>query len=59
MRQIWNGDQLRKFWIEMLKGNKDKFEMCQKCLLPVYDCNDNIDLFSEKILARLSREEQT
>lgn len=52
---IWNSDKLRNFWIDMLKGKKNKYEMCQKCLLPVYDCNDNIDDFAEQILGRINR----
>lgn len=50
---IWNGEILRTFWKDMLTGNKNKYEMCAKCVLPVYDCNDNIDEYAEQILARL------
>ena len=52
-KEIWNGETLRTFWTEMLKGNKNKYEMCAKCVLPMYDCNDNIDEFAEVILERL------
>lgn len=52
--EIWNGELLRNFWIDMLKGDKNKYEMCSKCLLPMYDCNDNIDEFAEVILERLA-----
>ena len=38
----------------MLKGDKNKYEMCAKCVLPMYDCNDNIDEFAEVILERLA-----
>lgn len=51
--EIWDGEVLREFWIEMLKGNKNKYEMCAKCVLPMYDCNDNIDDYAEQILLRL------
>ncbi len=53
--EIWNGKILKKFWVDMLKGNKNKYEMCAKCLLPMYDCNDNIDAFAEEILARMEK----
>lgn len=51
--EIWTGNKLKAFWIQMLMGNKNKFEMCAKCLLPMYDCNDNIDDFARIILKRL------
>lgn len=53
--EIWQGDDLKNFWIELLKGNKNQYEMCAKCLLPMYDCNDNIDAYAEQILARLKK----
>lgn len=51
--QIWNGTLLREFWKDMLKGKKSEYEMCRKCVLPMYDCNDNIDAFAEQILNRI------
>lgn len=51
--EIWQGNELRHFWIQMLKGNKNQYEMCAKCFLPMYDCNDNIDEFRQVILERL------
>lgn len=53
--EIWQGKKLRDFWIQMLKGNKSQYEMCAKCLLPMYDCNDNIDAYAEEILTRLEK----
>lgn len=53
--EIWQGKELRNFWIQMLKGNKNQYEMCAKCLLPMYDCNDNIDAYAEQILAKLEK----
>ena len=53
LKQIWNGDLLRKFWKDMLSGKKDDYEMCKKCLYPMFNCNDNIDEFSDEILKRL------
>lgn len=53
--EIWQGKELKNFWIQMLKGNKNQYEMCAKCLLPMYDCNDNIDPFAEQILAKLEK----
>ena len=54
-KEIWYGDELRNFWKALLRGNKNQYEMCAKCLLPMYDCNDNIDAFAEEILARLEK----
>ena len=51
--EVWNGEVLKKFWVDMLKGNKSNYEMCIKCELPMFDCNDNIDDYTEQILARL------
>lgn len=55
LQEIWQGSKLKEFWVEMLKGNKNRYEMCSKCLLPMYDCNDNIDEFAEMILERLEK----
>lgn len=52
-REIWNGVILRTFWTDMLKGDKNKYEMCAKCVLPMYDCNDNIDEFGQTILEKM------
>ncbi len=49
---IWSGKALRDFWIAMLNGNKNDFEMCRKCLLPMYDCNDNIDDYAQQIVEK-------
>lgn len=54
LRELWNGEHLRTFWKDMLSGQKDRYEMCRKCLLPVYDCNDNIDAYAEQILERIA-----
>lgn len=53
LKEIWNGDRLRNFWIKLLQGEKNCFEMCRKCLLPMYDCNDNIDDYAEQILTNI------
>lgn len=55
MSAIWYGDMLRDFWINLLKGKKNNYEMCKKCLLPMYDCNDNIDEYAKSILKRVER----
>lgn len=52
--EIWNSERLRTFWKDMLSGRKDQYEMCRKCLLPMYDCNDNIDSYAEQILRRIT-----
>lgn len=55
---IWNGEKLRNFWKDMLSKKKNTYEMCQKCVLPMYDCNDNIDEYAEVILKRLCDKEK-
>ena len=47
------GQKLKDFWIDMLNGKKNTYEMCAKCCLPSFDCNDNIDDFAPAILARV------
>lgn len=56
LKEIWNGEKLRGFWLAMLKGEKECFEMCKKCVLPMYDCNDNIDEYAEKIIEKIMGE---
>lgn len=53
LSDIWKGEKVKQFWIDLLEGNKNKYEMCAKCLLPVYDCNDYIDPYAEEILKRI------
>lgn len=53
MKEIWNSRELYEFWTRQLEGKKNTYEMCKKCLLPVYDCNDNIDPYANTILNRL------
>ena len=53
LTDIWRGEKLRNFWIEMLKGNKNSYEMCCKCTLPAFDCNDYIDDYADMILRRV------
>lgn len=53
LMDIWNGDTLRTFWVDMLSGNKDQYTMCKKCMYPMYICNDNIDAYAEEILKRI------
>lgn len=54
LSEIWNGKPLKKLWVDMLSGNREKYEMCQKCQIPMYDCNDNIDAYAEQILNRMT-----
>lgn len=53
LHDIWHGEPLRSFWKDMLSGKKNQYEMCRKCLLPMYDCNDNIDAYADRVLERL------
>lgn len=54
LKEIWNGELLRTFWGDLLSGGKGKYEMCQKCEIPMFDCNDNIDKHADQILKRLA-----
>lgn len=54
-KEIWNGEKLRNFWMTLLKGEKNSYEMCRKCLLPDYDCNDYIDEYAGEIMERLEK----
>lgn len=51
--EIWNGRPMKKLWVDMLSGKKNQYEMCQKCQIPMFDCNDNIDAYADQILGRL------
>lgn len=53
LMDIWNGELLRKFWIDMLSGNKNQYEMCAQCVYPMYNSTDNIDAYAEDILKRM------
>lgn len=55
MPEIWHGKALRDFWRDLCRGNKNQYEMCSKCVLPMYDCNDNIDEFAQDLLERLEK----
>lgn len=57
LKEIWNGKKLRNFWLALLEGKKNCFEMCRKCLLPMYDCNDYIDDYAEVIKERIGKSE--
>lgn len=50
---IWNSEKLKEFLIDMLKGQKHNYKMCQKCILPMYDCNDNIDDYRKDLLRKM------
>lgn len=52
-RNIWHSDKLKRLWIQHLEGRRNENELCARCLLPEYDCNDNIDKWASNILCRL------
>lgn len=54
--ELWRSDKLKQIWIDMLKGNKNKYEMCKKCLKPMYDCIDNIDKYADEILVKIIKD---
>lgn len=51
--EVWNGEPLRKFWIDMLSGRKDQYEMCARCGYLRYNAADNIDDYAAEILKRM------
>jgi radical SAM protein with 4Fe4S-binding SPASM domain len=52
--EIWNGKKLKDLQVEMLKGNRDKINFCNKCSAPMVCCEENLDPFAEEILKKLS-----
>jgi len=52
--EIWNGKKLKDIQIEMLKGNRDKVNFCNKCSAPMVCCEENLDPFAEEILKKIS-----
>jgi len=53
-KKIWNGDRAKNFFRIMLsRHGREILPMCKTCVLPDYDCNDNIDANAEVILHRL------
>lgn len=55
LKNIWKGKKLRSFWENNLDGEKEKHLMCKGCVLPKYDCQDNIDIYSKSILENLKK----
>lgn len=53
IKEIWYGEKMRSFWINMLKGKRDIYKSCKKCNYLIYAANDNIDDSAEIILSRL------
>ena len=53
LKEVWDGDVLKKFWIDMLSGNRARYEMCAACTYPTYNSTDNIDAYAEDILKRM------
>lgn len=53
LMEVWNGETLKKFWIDMLSGNRNRYEMCAVCTYPTYNPTDNIDAYAEDILKRM------
>lgn len=50
---IWNGSRMREFWIQQLEGRRFENELCSRCLLPEYDCVDDIDEVADTILDKI------
>lgn len=51
---IWRGEKMKKFWEDLASKKKNDYEMCRKCVLPTFDCNDDIDEYGEMILEKLN-----
>lgn len=49
---VWNGKKYNQFLVDLLYGRKNNYEMCSKCLLPIYDCNDNIDEYASDLVGK-------
>lgn len=54
LKEIWQGSLQKRHQMEHLKGNKDIFEMCQKCEVITHGCYDNIDAHAVAILGRMA-----
>lgn len=54
LKQIWNSDLLHQFWRDLASKKKNNYEMCKKCVLPTFDCNDDIDDYGDQILKKLN-----
>lgn len=52
---IWRGNEIKKYWIEHLKFNKNIFPMCSKCKVIEYGAFDNVDMYSSEIYERLTK----
>jgi radical SAM protein with 4Fe4S-binding SPASM domain len=51
--EIWNGEALRKFRINHLKGKRGDVAMCRRCPRPQYDIQqgDNLDPYADELLS--------
>ena len=56
---IWNSEKLKKLQLLFLTGNRNKHIFCSSCQMPEYGVSDNIDDYSEEILYRITRPDQT
>lgn len=53
LKDIWGGNRMKTFWINMLKGNKDMYSSCKSCEYLTFAANENIDDSAARILERL------
>lgn len=53
--EIWNGEQLRRYQILHLSGDKDKMNICRKCESLSANNIDNIDAYAEELLHKIEK----
>ena len=52
LSEIWNGKELRKIYMQQLKGQKENFELCRGCDKYMTLTPDNIDPYADELLKR-------
>lgn len=54
LKQIWEGEQLRKLRRLQLSSGRTKNPYCASCGLPKYSCVDNLDAFALELLQKIT-----
>lgn len=58
LKDIWNGEELRKFRLHHLKGNRDKLSACKNCdYMKFKRPQDNLDNDRERLISIYSNKE--
>lgn len=53
LRDIWLGEEEKRYWMEHCNGNKDTFNMCSRCQVITHGAYDNIDAYRHEILGKI------